>query len=146
MSDSATVSLFTEGQVSLPDGYIDRTVTVFTPQGNAPAFNISRDVLQNGEMLADYIDRQVRLMEKHLKGWKKDDRLPAVLGNDLLKGECVHASYLQEGKRIWQQQAVFSLKDGKILVFTMSSLTKLTREDSVTFETLLQSFRFHVSQ
>ena len=60
MSESHAVCLFTEGRITLPDQYQDGE--------NAPAFNISRDTLSNGEALPDYIDRQTALMNKHLKG------------------------------------------------------------------------------
>ncbi|WP_367164167.1 DcrB-related protein [Kosakonia cowanii] len=60
--------------------------------------NIARDTLDQGENLTAYTDRQLALMAKHLKGWN-----------------------LREGKRIWQQQAVFNTQGAHILVFTMSS-------------------------
>ncbi len=53
---------------------------------DAPAFNISRDTLNSGEPLAAYIDRQLALMEKHLKGWKQGERSAATLGDGLLLG------------------------------------------------------------
>ncbi|MEJ1268280.1 DcrB-related protein [Pantoea ananatis] len=89
--------VFTEGHITLPDHYQDRTVNVFTlPGENTPAFNISRDSMNDDETLSGYIDRQLTLMQKHLKGWKQTKRVPAVLGNNLLQGECVHASYLRD--------------------------------------------------
>ena len=108
MSESAQPCLFTEGQVTLPEGYQDRTVNVFTPPGaDAPALNISRDTLKPGETLTTYIDRQMSLMAKHLKGWKTGERTEAVLGGSLTIGEIIHASYLRDGKRTFQQQAVY---------------------------------------
>ncbi len=86
MSESQATCLFTEGKVTLPDQYQDRTVNVFTLSGeNAPAFNISRDTLSAGEVLQDYIDRQLALMDKHLKGWKLSLREATVLGGMLQK-------------------------------------------------------------
>ncbi len=41
------------------------------PGANAPALNISRDTQNPGETLAAYSDRQMALMAKHLKGWKR---------------------------------------------------------------------------
>ncbi|OJH81799.1 hypothetical protein ASJ78_04810 [Serratia marcescens] len=58
MSENLPLCLFTEGRITLPDHYQDRTVNVFTLPGvNTPAFNISRDNLNEGESLPDYIDR-----------------------------------------------------------------------------------------
>ncbi|MEQ4454252.1 DUF1795 domain-containing protein [Kosakonia sacchari] len=144
MSEHASVCQFSEGLVTLPEGYQDRTVNAFVaPAAGAPSFNITRDVLKPDETLAAYIDRQIALMEKHLKGWKQIERIAVMLGENLLQGERVHASYLREGKRISQQQAVFITGDAHILVFTMSSAVNLTDADNRLFEDLLRSFRGH---
>ncbi|MFQ8717411.1 MAG: DcrB-related protein [Enterobacter hormaechei] len=72
--------------IAFPEGYQDRTVNVFAPPAaDAPAFNISRDALNPGEALAAYIDRQLALMAKHLKGWKQGER-SAARGDGLSRG------------------------------------------------------------
>jgi hypothetical protein len=77
MSELHSQCLFSEGLISFPEGYQDRTVNVFAPPAaDAPAFNISRDALNPGEALAAYIDRQLALMEKHIKGWKQVSAAP----------------------------------------------------------------------
>ena len=144
MSEPSSQCLFSEGLINFPDGYQDRTVNVFAPlAADAPAFNISRDALNPGETLAAYIDRQLALMEKHIKGWKQGERSDATLGDSLLQGEIVHASYLRDGKRVWQQQAVFNVDSHKILVFTMTCTRALDDADNALFGELLRSFRFH---
>ena len=144
MSEPSSQCLFSEGLINFPDGYQDRTVNVFAPPAaDAPAFNISRDALNPGETLAAYIDRQLALMEKHIKGWKQGERSDATLGDSLLQGEIVHASYLRDGKRVWQQQAVFTVDSHKILVFTMTCTRALDDADNALFGELLRSFRFH---
>lgn len=68
MSEQSSICQFSEGQVSLPEGYQDRTVNAFVASdARAPSFNITRDVLKPDETLAAYIDRQIALMEKHPK-------------------------------------------------------------------------------
>lgn len=144
MSEPSSQCLFSEGLINFPDGYQDRTVNVFAPPAaDAPAFNISRDALNPGETLAAYIDRQLALMEKHIKGWKQGERSDATLGDSLLQGEIVHASYLRDGKRVWQQQAVFNVDSHKILVFTMTCTRAMDDADNALFGELLRSFRFH---
>ncbi|WP_437616216.1 DcrB-related protein [Erwinia sp. V71] len=144
MPDSQPACLFTEGQITLPDGCQDRTVNVFIlPGTHAPACNISRDALNDGENLPAYIDRQLVLIARHLKDWKQTARGPAVLGDNLVQGECVHASYLRDGRRVFQQQAVFNTNDRHVLVFTMTSGTALTAPDNTLFLSLLRSFRFN---
>lgn len=133
---------FTEGSVMLPEGYSDRTVNVLLAGDAAsPSLNISRDALQPDESLAEYITRQLDTLSHSLKGWVLKGREPAVLGKDVQPGECVHASYLRDGKRIWQRQAVFTLLDGHVLVFTLAHTRKLTPQDDVLLQQVLASYQ-----
>ncbi len=142
---NASAFLMNEGALTLPEGYQDRTVNVFTlPGTHAPSLNISRDTLPDGEILPEYIDRQLALMVKHLKGWKQGDRLAATLGDSLSPGETVDASYLRDGKRVYQRQAVFALNNSHILVFTQTASAPLTEADHALLASLLGSFHPHV--
>lgn len=144
MSEPSSQCLFSEGLINFPDGYQERTVNVFAPSAaDAPAFSISRDTLNPSETLAAYIDRQLALMAKHIKGWKQGERNVVTSGESLLQGEIVHASYLRDGKRVWQQQAVFNVNGVKILVFTMTCTRAPDDADCALFDELLRSFRFH---
>ncbi|MCW1834747.1 MULTISPECIES: DcrB-related protein [Pantoea] len=134
--------LFTEGMLTLPAGYQDRTVNVFTAPGQPP-LNLSRDRTEEGENLSDYVTRQTALMAQHLKGWKLLSRDTAVPGNDLGQGEVVEATYLRGGKRVSQRQAVFVLPDTQVLVFTVSADGPLTDPDRDVLNDLLLSFRLH---
>ncbi|WKV51672.1 DUF1795 domain-containing protein [Dickeya fangzhongdai] len=136
--------VFTEGCITLPNGYTDRTVNAFVPgkEGDA-AITVTRDTLNDGESLNDYIDRQLALMSQHLKGWKTQQREAIWLGQQVLKGEGVQASYLRDGQRIWQQQAVFALDSAHILVFTLSKTAVLSDVDVSRFNVLLGSFTFN---
>ncbi|MBH3071144.1 DUF1795 domain-containing protein, partial [Serratia marcescens] len=94
---------FTEGSVALPEGYVDRTVNVLLPGDDvSPSINISRDALQPAEHLEGYVTRQLDVLAQGLKGWAFKSREPATLGDGLTAGEWVRASYLRDGKRIWQ--------------------------------------------
>lgn len=144
MLELSSFSLFSEGQITLPDGYQDRTVNIFTSfDRDAPSFTVSRDSLEPDESLAAYIDRQLAQMQQHLKQWQQSGRCPATLGESVLHGEIVHGSYQRDGKRIWQQQAVFNTGGAHILVFTMTATAMLTDADDVLFGSLLNSFRLH---
>ncbi|HFF9829688.1 DUF1795 domain-containing protein [Serratia marcescens] len=133
---------FSEGSVSLPDGYRDRTVNVLLAGDDfSPSLNISRDALQSDEALADYITRQLDELSQGLKGWVLKSREPAALGKDLQQGECVHASYLRDGKRVWQRQAVFALQEGLVLVFTMAHTRKLLPQDDTLLQQVLDSYQ-----
>ncbi|SMB36404.1 conserved hypothetical protein [Serratia proteamaculans] len=133
---------FTEGSVMLPEGYSDRTVNVLLAGDElSPSLNISRDVLQPDESLADYITRQLNTLSHSLKGWVLKGREPMTLGNSRLAGESVHASYLREGKRIWQRQAVFTLTEGRVLVFTLAQPRKLAPQDEFLLQQVLDSYQ-----
>lgn len=134
--------LFTEGVLTLPAGYQDRTVNVFTAPGQ-PALNLSRDRTEDGESLPAYITRQLALMAQHLKGWKVLSRDAVVPGNDLGQGEAVEATYLRGGQRVTQRQAVFARPDGRVLVFTVSADGPLTGAHRDVLNDLLRSFRLH---
>lgn len=141
MSDFSRCA-FSEGSVSLPDGYSDRTVNVLLAGDDfSPSLNISRDALQPDEALADYIMRQLDELSRGLKGWVLKNREPAVLGQTQLQGECVHASYLRDGKRVWQRQSVFALQEGRVLVFTLSHTRKLLPQDDVLLQQVLDSYQ-----
>lgn len=68
-------------------------------------------------------------------------REPATLGDGLTAGEWVRASYLRDGKRIWQNQAVFALAEGRVLVFTLAMARKLTPQDDALLLQVLSSYR-----
>ncbi|WP_282601570.1 DcrB-related protein [Pantoea ananatis] len=50
---------------------------------------------------------------------------------------------MRDGKRVFQQQAVFNTSENRILVFTMTCTAILTDEDSHQFQALLASFCFN---
>ncbi|CCG88192.1 DcrB-related protein [Erwinia piriflorinigrans] len=133
---------FTEGSVTLPEGYSDRTVNVLLAGDDAsPSLNISRDTLQPDEAAADYITRQLDTLSRSLKGWVLKGREPAALGEEQLPGESVFASYLRDGQRIWQRQAVFALAEGRVLVFTLAQPRKLSPQDDALLQQVLASYR-----
>ncbi|WP_017347826.1 DcrB-related protein [Pantoea sp. A4] len=133
--------IFTEGSVTLPDGYRDRTVNVLiATDETSPALNISRDSLNPGEDLAAYVTRQLASLADGLKGWAEKERAPAVLGDNVLQGEQVLATYLRSGQRVWQRQAVFVVGGDTVLVFTLAVTRKLTTEDENLLAQVLLSY------
>ncbi len=103
MSENLPLCVFTEGHITLPDHYQDRTVNVFTlPGENTPAFNISRDSMNDDETLSAYIDLQLTLMQKHLKGWNQTERVPAITScrvNVCMPATCVTVNVSSSNRR-----------------------------------------------
>ncbi|HEI3539040.1 TPA: DUF1795 domain-containing protein [Escherichia coli] len=134
--------VFSEGSVSLPAGYNERTVNVLVAGDEySPSLTISRDNARHGELLPDYIARQLAVLSGNLKGWVLNRREPVSLGNGQWAGERVDASYLRDGQRIWQQQAVFMLQDSRILVFTLTHNRKLSQQDTTLLRQVLDSYQ-----
>ena len=94
-----------------------------------------------GGKLEGYVTRQLDALAQGLKGWAFKSREPATLGDGLTAGEWVRASYLRDGKRIWQNQAVFALAEGRVLVFTTAMARKLTPQDDALLLQVLSSYR-----
>ncbi|MDI9110331.1 DUF1795 domain-containing protein [Serratia marcescens] len=133
---------FTEGSIALPEGYRDQSINVLLSDDEfAPSLNISRDVIPSDETLSDYLSRQLDALAPNIQGWVLKAREPAVLGEGAVPGECMLMSYLLDGVRIWQYQAVFALASGRILVFTLSMARELTCEDNVLLQQVLSSYR-----
>lgn len=143
MSDIHPTCLFTEGRVTIPGNYQERTVNVFIPlTPETPTINISRDFPAENETFSAYIERQLTLMQTHLQGWALAERAPCVLGDNLLQGESLYSNYLRDNNRFWQKQAVFIMPDNHILAFTMIA-PELSDAANAQFQDMLASFRFN---
>ncbi|QKJ85174.1 DUF1795 domain-containing protein [Paramixta manurensis] len=141
---SKPIALLNEGKVILPNGYVDRTAHVFTPVvPGAGAINITRDVLNVGDTPAAYIERQLALLTQHLKSWQLQQRAPVWLGDRLIEGERLQASFERDGVQIYQQQAIFGLGENRLLAFSMMQSSAPGEQDIAAFNQLLQSFTFH---
>ncbi|BEO64150.1 hypothetical protein SMQE30_45730 [Serratia marcescens] len=133
---------FTEGSIALPEGYRDQSINVLLADDElAPSLNISRDVIPSDETLSDYLSRQLDALASNIQGWVLKAREPAVLGKSAVAGECILTSYLLDGVRVWQYQAVFVLASGQILVFTLAMARELTQQDDTLLQQVLSSYR-----
>lgn len=141
MTQTASRCLFTEGSITLPEGYLDQTANLFrTANIAAPTYTISRDRLPPGMTLQDYISGQLALMQKHLPNWQTKQRDSARLGKQEIEGERIVTTFQREGRPIAQQQAIFMLNASQILVFTQTKNSALTDEECAQFSALLASF------
>ncbi|WP_369012064.1 DcrB-related protein [Erwinia pyrifoliae] len=133
---------FTEGSVTLPEGYSDRTVNVLLAGDDASPPSISHaDALQPTVKPGGLITSQLATLSARQKGWVLKGREPATLGGEQLPGESVSASYLRDGQRIWQRQAVFALAEGRVLVFTLAQPRKPSPQDEALLQQVLASYR-----
>ncbi|PHM42254.1 DcrB-related protein [Xenorhabdus szentirmaii] len=134
--------LFSEGSITLPEGYQEQTVNIIIAP-NVPALNISRDQINDGEDLAGYLTRQKTLLKNGLKDWQLLEEHPATLGDNLLQGHLLLSRYRpKKGQQVYQCQAVFLRDEKKVLIFTLSSQQAFTDSQRQWLDDCLKSFQF----
>ncbi|EUD06688.1 DUF1795 domain-containing protein [Providencia alcalifaciens] len=90
--------LFTEGSISLPEGYKEQTVNILiSPTGNA--VNISRDDKPADETFDDYVVCQKPLLQRSQKDWQLLEEKPSVLGRDGIHGYLISSRYRPNKKQ-----------------------------------------------
>jgi hypothetical protein len=126
--------IFTEGNITLPPGYEDRSTNLLVPANTAtqPNLSIARDWMKPGETLADYIYRQAGVLQAQLAGHKVLSREPAHLGAQPtaeggpapVPGQRIDATYRNGKHTIHMRQAAFEVSPLRVLIFTASSATR----------------------
>ncbi|KMW73296.1 hypothetical protein TI10_09415 [Photorhabdus luminescens subsp. luminescens] len=133
---------FTEGSILLPAGYQEQTVNILIAP-DAPALNIARDKLVEGEDLPSYLTRQKDLLKNGLRNWQLLEEKPATLGDNRLQGMALLSRYRpKKGQQVYQYQAVFLLNEKKALIFTLSSQQAFTDAQRQWLDDCLNSFQF----
>jgi hypothetical protein len=135
-----------EGSIDLPHGFQDRSTNIFMhgdPKQSRLNLNIARDTLEPDETLAMYIDRQIRLLEKNIKGYRLATRQAAQLGSgsDALAGECIEAARKEGGQTFYQRQAAFLCGPDRALILSATAPKPFTGELETLWAAWLASFR-----
>ncbi len=82
-----TICRFTEGMITLPQGYCERTLnTLAGTRSTLPPITISRDKLGDHNNPEEYILSQLAILQKQMKDWQQEVHQPVVLGNNLTTG------------------------------------------------------------
>ncbi|WDY57005.1 DUF1795 domain-containing protein [Pseudomonas sp. PSKL.D1] len=139
--------LLQEGTLTLPEGFLDRTVNLFILGDSMPApqnVTLSRDDLLKGEDLDAYVQRQVKLIASKLSGYTILSQTSAQLSTSQpLAGIQVDGYYLKEGRPLYQRQAAFEVAPGRILVFSLTSQADFSSQQNDSWCALLSSFKPH---
>jgi hypothetical protein len=124
---------FTEGSITLPAGYEDRSTNLLVPANTAtqPNLSVARDWMKQGETLPAYVDRQTAVLKAQLAGHKVLSREPVHLGAQPaaegspapLAGQRIDATYRNGKHTIHMRQAAFEVAPARVLIFTVSSAT-----------------------
>lgn len=138
-----TICRFTEGTITLPEGYCERTLNTLADTRSAlPPITISRDKLGNHNNPEEYILSQLAILQKQMKDWQQESHQPVTLGNNLTTGIMITYDFLRpDNLRLYQKQAVFTLNMEDILIFSLSKASIITATDIQLFSDTLKSFR-----
>jgi hypothetical protein len=134
-----------EGTLNIPEGLVDRSVNMLmTSDGRGMSIVVSRDVLQAGENLEQFIKRQMSDLSRQVTKLQEQGRSETKLGpvnEDGLVGMQIASSFKQHGQVIYQFQAAFVLSDGaRVLIFTGTSIAPHTDAEKLTWQQLISSF------
>lgn len=127
------------------DGRLDRTLNLLAmPDGTGLTYIISRDDLQTGETLAQFVDRQLQQLKTQVSGFKELSRGEVALGDPKLgvKGIEIGTEFRQNGQELHQRQAIFQLPGGaRALIFTASSMELPDKDGLAVWNKALASFQ-----
>ncbi|MGJ0482721.1 DcrB-related protein [Pantoea agglomerans] len=137
-----TICRFTEGTITLPEGYCERTLnTLADIRSVLPPITISRDKLGDHNNPEEYILSQLSILQKQMKDWQQEAHQPVVLGDNLTTGIMISYDFLRpDNLRLYQKQAVFTLNMEDILIFSLSKASPITATDIQLFSDILKSF------
>ena len=131
-----------EGAFELPDSTQDRTVNVLI-LSDAPAglsLVVNRDWFEPGENFEAFIKRQVNTVSRQVKQFQEHARQNVKVGTARLAGLQLDTSFKQNSQTFHQQQTVFQVPSGMVLVVTLTSAIPLTREHRELSQRMLESF------
>ncbi|WP_117149774.1 DcrB-related protein [Pseudomonas coronafaciens] len=134
-----------EGSITLPEGFQDRTVNMFVLGSTLPAplsITVSRDTLLSTELLKTYVDRQVKMLSSKLRGYTLLNRKAVSLSTVApIEGIQIDAYYMTEGRPYYQRQAAFLIEAERAIVFSTTSQTDFSVEQTQGWDDLLASFQ-----
>lgn len=133
-----------EGSITLPAGFQDRTVNMFTYGNTLPtalSISVTRDAMLSGEDIDAYVARQIKLIGAQLRGYTIVDQSPVTFSSTQpLAGIQIKAHYLKDGKPIHQCQAAVEVGPERVLVFSTTSQNPFSAEQDESWQNLLGSF------
>ncbi|WP_213233198.1 DcrB-related protein [Caballeronia sp. NK8] len=137
---------FEEGSIDLPEGFHDRSTNIFVYGSTTPSplnLNIARDVLLPDEGLPAYVDRQMQLLKKNVRGHAVHQRTRATLGHAdaAIEGEQITSTHKTGSQTIHQRQAAFIRSGSDVLIFSCSSVRPFDAKQDVLWTNWLTSFR-----
>lgn len=135
-----------EGILDIPAGLVDRSINMLmAPPGEAGfSLIVSRDRLETGETLDDFIDRQLKELARQVDQFTEISRQPATPGRKgaPMDTRLLEFHYRQHGQTVHQRQCVMTAADRRgILILTGSSPIPFDSVQNKRWRHTIESFR-----
>lgn len=124
--------------LAVPDGWVDRSINIFTKPSGEISVNLTRDDLK-GEALGPYVARQLaafaRSWPRFLLLGQRDRMVGALAGRE------ARLQWAPKGALLYQHQ-VYVPYYGTAIIVTASSTRKLSAQCDAYLERLLATIKF----
>jgi hypothetical protein len=135
-----------EGSIELPQGFADRSTNIFVFGNTTPSpinLNVARDTLLDAETLPAYVNRQIALLQKNLRGYAIVRREVSTLGGgrDALTGEQISSTHKNGNTTIHQRQAAFLHAPQRALILSCTSVRAFDTTNEALWQEWLASFQ-----
>ncbi|CAB5723514.1 Uncharacterized conserved protein [Delftia tsuruhatensis] len=132
-----------EASFELPDELIDRSVhMLMSPDGTGVSYVITRDRLLEGEALEGFVSRQLKDLSRQSSKFREISRSPAQWGQRAphAMGLQIETSFRQQGRDVFQRQAVVQLPDTpRVLILTANAFKPFTEHELAQWHKALAS-------
>ncbi|AKJ42978.1 DcrB-related protein [Pragia fontium] len=138
--------IINEGQFTLPNNIIDRTINNFIFQdtnNNQLNFTVSRDTMQINEELNSFLDKQIKLLQNAIAQYQVLEQKDVTIGTDI-KAIALYSTWKdsQRNQNIYQRQAVFAVNNQQqLLVFGLTSLQPFDEATDKIWQQWLTSYQ-----
>ncbi|THJ31583.1 DUF1795 domain-containing protein [Lampropedia aestuarii] len=129
-----------EGNFDIPDGLTDKTVNMLmTPDGQHVSYTMTRDKLQEGESLQDFINRQLKELSRQVSKFNELERLETPFANSPQPGWDIKSFFKQNGREFHQRQMVVLLRDERhVFIVTGTAFNAWSDSDLAAWQTMLK--------
>jgi hypothetical protein len=127
-----------EMSFAVPDGWIDRSVHLFSRPEGAISFNITRDDLK-GEAIGPYVARQLKALAPKLPRFLVIGQRSRTVGT--LQGYEARMQWAPQGSLFYQHQ-VYAPYYGTALIFTVTGPKQLAAQCDAHLEKSIANIKF----
>lgn len=129
-----------EGNFNIPDGLTDKTVNMLmTPDGQQVSYTMTRDKLQEGELLPNFITRQLKELSRQVSKFSELERLETPFANSPQSAWDIKSFFKQNGREFHQRQVIVLLPDERqVFIVTGTAFNAWTDQDLAAWHSMLK--------